>query len=65
MAKLGAICTTSFVVFLHPPPMVERILVDDKVSLRCNRLINSESNAISLLTKKKKKKKRKNKQKGL
>ena len=41
MAKLGASCTTSFVVFLHPPPVVERILADDKASLRCNRLINS------------------------
>ena len=41
MAKLGASCTTSFVVFLHPPPVVERILADDKASLHCNRLINS------------------------
>ena len=35
MAKLGASSTTSFVVFLHPPLVVERILADDKVSLRC------------------------------
>ena len=41
MAKLGASSTTSFVVFLHPPPVVERILADDKASLCCNRLINS------------------------
>ena len=41
MAKLGASCATSFVVFLYPPLVVERILVDDKASLRCNRLINS------------------------
>ena len=26
MAKLGASCTTSFIIFLHPPPVVERIL---------------------------------------
>ena len=41
MTKLGASCTTSFVIFLHPPPVVERILTYDKASLRCNRLINS------------------------
>ena len=41
MAKLGVSCATSFVVFLYPPLVVERILVDDKASLRCNRLINS------------------------
>ena len=33
MAKLGASCTTSFIIFLHPLPVVE--------SLRYNRLINS------------------------
>ena len=41
MAKLGASGTTSFVVFLHLPPVVERILANDKASLCCNRLINS------------------------
>ena len=41
MAKLGASSLASFVVFLYPPLMVERILASDKANLRCNRLINS------------------------
>ena len=40
MAKLGASCTT-FIIFLHPPLVVERILTNDKASLRCNIFINS------------------------
>ena len=41
MAKLGASSATSFVVFLYPLPVMERILADDKASLCCNRLIIS------------------------
>ena len=41
MAKLGASSVTSFVVFLHPPPVVKRILANDKARLCCNRLVNS------------------------
>ena len=41
MAKLGASCTTSFIIFLHPLLVVERTLTYDKANLRCNRLINS------------------------
>ena len=41
LAKLGASSLDSFVIFLHPPPVVENILVSDKACLRCNRLINS------------------------
>ena len=54
IAKLGASSVTSFVVFLHPLPMVERILANDKARLCCNRLVNAWFNAISLLTQKKK-----------
>ena len=41
MAKLGASSVTSFVVFLHPLLVVERILANDKARLCCNRLVNS------------------------
>ena len=41
MAKIGASNVNSFVVFLHPPPVVERILANDKARLCCNRLVNS------------------------
>ena len=41
LAKLGASSIDSFVIFLHPPPVVESILASNKDCLHCNRLINS------------------------
>ena len=41
LAKLVAHSGTQFVVFCNPPSMVETLLVFDKVSMFCNRLINS------------------------
>ena len=40
LVKLGASNIDSFVIFLYPPPVVESIIVSNKASLRCNRLIN-------------------------
>ena len=40
LAKLGASSLDSFVIFLHPPSVVESILASDKACLHCNRLIN-------------------------
>ena len=39
LAKLGASSLDSFVIFLHPPPVVESILASNKACLQCNRLI--------------------------
>ena len=41
MVKIGASNVNSFVVFLHPLPVVERILANDKARLCCNRLVFS------------------------
>ena len=41
LAKLGASSLSSFVVFLNPPSVVERIIAYDKTNLYCNKLVNS------------------------
>ena len=41
LAKLGAQSFTHFVVFCNPPLVVETLLVFDKTSMHCNRLVNS------------------------
>ena len=46
----------SFVIFLEPPPVVEKLVAFDKAGMLFDKLINSQSMHILCLTPKKKKK---------
>ena len=41
LAKLVATSLPSFVVFLNPLPLMERISAHDKTDMYCNRIVNS------------------------
>ena len=48
----------SFVIFLEPPTVVEKLVAFDKAGMLFDKLINSQSMHILCLTQKKKKKKK-------